>query len=244
MADFQVFTGKQVREYNELVRNQRGRRTTDRLPRAQSDSPEETTVAFVVLTSTLPFGDFYPAHYYSYDTNAKTWTQQATAWVIDPNDGDLDTATKYPAELLGIAQHLTANAYTTSLGASFTVSGSTLTMSGNGAIGPYDGMTLADGDRILFNPGDSNTGVYKLTQGTASTPAVLTLVDAGPFVKVTAGTTYANTVWSFDVDGETYEQATSPPADLDRGVWAVLASVQEDNLPEMLSLFSLDGLGF
>ncbi len=188
----------------------------------------------MVISSLTQVGSYYQGHLYSYDTQEKTWTQDDAVWVYDPNGQTLETSTKYPAELLGVEDQINAVAYTTTLPA-FTRTDDTLTMTSNGAIGPFDGITPATDDVILYNPGDGNTGAWVVTQGDSSNPTTLEFENAGPFVKVTTGTTYANTVWTWD-GTDTYEQVTSPPAVLSRSVWGVTVAGDTDNLAEIMTL--------
>ncbi len=58
-------------------------------------------------------------------------------------------------------------------------------------------------------------------------------------MKITTGTTYASTAWTWD-GTDTYEQVTSPPAVLSRAVWGVTVAGDDNHLPEMLAVDMLN----
>ena len=98
-----------------------------------------------------------------------------------------------------------ARLYTEDLLASYTRTGNTITETPDGSLANIDSVAPVVGDRILFNPGNSDTGIYSVTSlGGAKAKFILDrVIDmdtsaevlAGLLCIVTEGTVYADSLW-------------------------------------------------
>lgn len=225
---------------------------------AGQEAEPDVVVEFVKLDSTTKTGGYYPGHWQEYDPETQAWTQKDLAWVFDPNGGTVDTSTYYPAKLLGHEEDeqgesgdkepLEARLYTTSLGGAFTVTSQGIVMDNVGSLGPFDSVDPDVGNVIFFNPGTSAGGVYSITiKGDGATNGTLARIPgmnassditAGMLVRVTAGTTYANTLWALTTTGPytlgttalTFvESAVAGDAGA-RAVWGILRGIEAAGL--------------